>query len=98
MLLTFTASAEFDRELLVHVLAQVQYVLFLWALCLARGTARLCAATATTSAATVAAACATSATPECTSIRHVVGVVERRRGETRSAGRDVQREVPCPMG
>lgn len=69
---TFSSTAEFDHDFLVHVLVQVQDVLFLWPfllLLLARVTASSSSASSTTSSASSSSTAAAAA--ELTSLRHL---------------------------
>ena len=76
MKLTLAPAAELDGDLLVHVLAQVQDVLFLRPLCLLlpRRISALCASSSSssTSSAAMVAASAAASPPECATFRHVV--------------------------
>jgi hypothetical protein len=71
--LTFPPAAELDGDLLVHVLAQVQDVLFLGplGLLLPRCVSALCASSSTAPSSTVVAA-STASAPKCAAFRHGV--------------------------
>jgi len=71
--LTLATAAELDGNPLVHVLAQVQDVLFLGPLCLLlpRCVSALCASSSSAPASTMVAASAASP-PECAAFRHDV--------------------------
>jgi hypothetical protein len=73
MKLTLAPAAELDGDLLVHVLAQVQDVLFLGPFCLLlpRCVSALCASSSAASSSTVVAASAASP-PKCAAFRHGV--------------------------
>lgn len=70
---TLTPAAELDGNLLVHVLAQIQDVLFLRPLCLLlpRCMSALCTSSSSAPASTVVAASAASP-PKCAAFRHGV--------------------------
>ena len=75
VLLTLSPAAELDGDLLVHVLAQIQDVLFLrpLSLLLPRRISTLCASSSTTSSAAMVAATTTASSPsECAALRHIV--------------------------
>ena len=91
---TFSSTAELDCDLLIHVLAQVKDVLFLWSLGLSTSTSSLCAPTAAASAAAVASSTSAS-TPECASLRHGISVERKRRDLDVEACGDVQ--LPRPV-
>ena len=73
MKLTLAPAAELDGDLLVHILAQVQDILFLRPFCLLlpRCVSALCASSPATSSSTVVAASASSP-PKCAAFRHGV--------------------------
>lgn len=74
--LTFPAAAELDGDLLVHVLAQVEDVLFLGPLRLSAGMGSPAASTsaAATASWTTVASSATASAAKSASLRHCVSV------------------------